>query len=374
MSTLTVSIDRTLAFPNSLPLIDTVLFTNADPAMATLTLSAMEFDNVHFRSDLQVTGSSGTNVIAITNATTLSLASWTFASWTGLDAVLLTGTAGQNHLTGSVEADKIFGLDRQDSLGGGDGNDSLFGGSGGDSLSGDNGSDFLYGGDGADRMFGGADNDYLNGDSGGDILHGGEGDDTLYDPSGDTLSDALYGGAGEDGLYGGGGTDRLYGGGGNDALYTTGPFGALLDGGDGDDFLFGGQGGDTLRGGAGNDLIFTGSSPVNGARIIGGGGADSVYGGTAADVFVYAKAGDSGLGALHDIIGGFVSGQDRLDLSAIAAAQHFIGAALFGHSAGAVRFDGPTHLLQGDVNGDGVADYEILLDQLTALDASDLIL
>ena len=53
MTTLTVDVDRTLAFPNTLPMIDTVRFINSDAGgvpMATLTLAAREFDDVHFRS------------------------------------------------------------------------------------------------------------------------------------------------------------------------------------------------------------------------------------------------------------------------------------------------------------------------------------
>ena len=62
MATLTVGVDRTLAFPNTQPLIDTVRFTNTDAGgvpMATLTLAAKEFDAVHFRSALHLTGFDG---------------------------------------------------------------------------------------------------------------------------------------------------------------------------------------------------------------------------------------------------------------------------------------------------------------------------
>ena len=126
----------------------------------------------------------------------------------------------------------------------------------------------------------------------------------------------LYGGDRTDGFYGGGGADRLFGGGGDDAIYATGALGSLLEGGAGNDFLLGGQGAKT----------------------------------------------------------GYAAGRDQIDLSAIAAGQHFIDGAEFGHVAGEVRFEGATHLLQGDLHGEGAADYEVLLDALPVLTTGDLIL
>ena len=50
----------------------------------------------------------------------------------------------------------------------------------------------------------------------------------------------------------------------------------------------------------------------------------------------------------------------------------YIGGASFGDHAGELRFAGG--LLQGDVNGDGSADFSIRLDGVTRLAALDLIL
>ena len=197
MTTLTVDVDRTLAFPNTLPMIDTVRFINSDAGgvpMATLTLAAKEFDDVHFRSDLHLTGSTAINTIAITAATTLSLARWTFTHWTGLDAVLLTGTAVLRFMPPQRRA-------------------------------------------------------------------------------------------------------------------------------------------------------------------------------------VCWKAGRATISCLAGRAKtGCAAGQDRIDLSAIAVGQHFIDGAEFGHVAGEVRFEGATHLLRGDLHGEGAADYEVVLDALPVLTRGDLIL
>ena len=55
----------------------------------------------------------------------------------------------------------------------------------------------------------------------------------------------------------------------------------------------------------------------------------------------------------------------RIDLSTIDAnthkhgnqAFHFIGSHHFGHNAGELRYS--SHIVQGDVNGDGKADFDI---------------
>lgn len=133
----------------------------------------------------------------------------------------------------------------------------------------------------------------------------------------------------------------------------------------GPNILEGGGGGDLLVGGAGND------------RLIGGGGSDRQYGGPGADTFVLTALSDSriyvhrsdGVKFLPDIIADFVSGEDKLDLSAIDAirgtpendAFTFIGHAAFSNHAGELKGiieNGLVHLV-GDVDGDGGADFQI---------------
>ena len=95
-------------------------------------------------------------------------------------------------------------------------------------------------------------------------------------------------------------------GGGNDQyLGRTAAIAAIVNGGAGLDLLIGGNAADSLDGGAGNDWIQ------------GGGGADTLAGGAGADRFVIAAAGDS-TAAAPDMISGFESGSDKIDLSAVS--------------------------------------------------------
>jgi hypothetical protein len=124
--------------------------------------------------------------------------------------------------------------------------------------------------------------------------------------------------------------------------------------------LFGGMGTDVLTGGAGNDLIY------------GGLRGDTLTGGAGNDVFRYQSVLESN-SVERDGIQDFTLG-DLIDLSRIDAdvltagnqAFNFIGSAAFSHTAGELRFQnfsngGPIWLIQGDVDGDGVSDLEIVL-------------
>jgi Ca2+-binding RTX toxin-like protein len=68
----------------------------------------------------------------------------------------VTGTGGNDALTGGLTADTLGGGAGNDTLSGRAGNDKLYGGAGADRLSGDNGNDALLGGAGADTLTGGA--------------------------------------------------------------------------------------------------------------------------------------------------------------------------------------------------------------------------
>ena len=132
---------------------------------------------------------------------------------------------------------------------------------------------------------------------------------------------------------------------------------------DGNLILFGGGGHDRLAGGGGADLI------------VGGGGADALTGGPGADIFRYDAATDSLAGAT-DLIGDFATGTDKIDLSRIDAdtgvagdqAFAWIGADAFSGAAGELRVfdDNGYQRVEGDTNGDGVADLVILLQTGTA--------
>lgn len=212
-----------------------------------------------------------------------------------------------------------------------------------DSLYGGTGNDRILGYGGSDRLRGGNDNDTLDGGIGHDRLEGGAGNDRLLGVAG---NDTLYGGAGKDGMDGGSGNDRLYGDSGND----------------------------TLKGDTGNDALE------------GGAGADRLLGGSGGDTFVFRLVGHSTVASSgRDRIDDFSrSSGDEISLSAIDAkttvsgnnAFVFIGDDAFHKKAGELRYqhkNGDT-LVLADINGNGKADFAILLDGTFNLKASDFIL
>jgi hypothetical protein len=127
---------------------------------------------------------------------------------------------------------------------------------------------------------------------------------------------------------------------------------------DGDDAIFGKGGRDALHGLDGDDRI-------NGGRgndkIVGGGGQDLLIGGRGHDTFKFNAAIDS-TAAAPDLIVDFRSGRDKIDLRGMALEDgHFIGETHFSATAGELRFDSTQRLLEGDLDGDGVADFAVKL-------------
>ena len=183
--------------------------------------------------------------------------------------------------------------------------------------------------------------------------------------------DTVYGGAGDDSLFGDGASDQLHGGDGDDSL-RGGIAGDTLIGGDGDDRLRGDAAGDRLYGDEGEDVL------------VGGAGRDMLFGGADADSFQFRSVADSAAGAaLRDTILLFQTGVDLIDLTRIDAnviltgnqAFSFIGTAVFGNIAGQLRLAaGANSVLQGDVNGDGLADFELQLNGIATVSVNDLLL
>ncbi len=307
----------------------------------------------------------------------------------------IKGGAGADTLFGDNGNDRIDGGIEGDTLDGGAGNDTLNGGFGGDTIYGRGDDDFIYGGSADDTIYGGANADTLNGGNGFDTIKGGAGADTA---SGGLKDDTIYGNRGTDTLSGNGGDDALYGNAGNDVL--NGNIGDdtiyghddddEIYGGRHDDTLYGGSGDDTIEGGKGSDFIYGNG---NDDTIVGGKGTDHMWGGDGADVFVFGSAGETnssdGTG-FADVIYDFDARGDGdvIDLGDIDArtgiiganrgdqAFTYIGQAIFTGSKGELRIEvtnGST-IIQGDRNGNGNADFEIVLSGQHYLDSSDFIL
>ncbi len=137
-----------------------------------------------------------------------------------------------------------------------------------------------------------------------------------------------------------------------------------------DDEITGNVGADWLRGHRGNDFLLGGDGDD---MLVGGRGRDVMGGEDGNDTFVFNDAKRSRVTtALRDVIMDFASG-DMIDLREIDANTraggdqtfNFIGAAAaFGGTAGELRYrDSGTGgiLLEGDRNGDRVADFQIEL-------------
>ena len=284
----------------------------------------------------------------------------------GSDTVQYTGSAqgvrvslatGQGH-GGSAEGDRLYGVEN---LRGSGLDDTLEGNDLDNVLDGWGGRDTLKGGGGDDHLIGDAGNDLLKGGGGADTLDGGADIDTASysaSPAGVVvlleLDHASGGDAYEDELNS---IENLVGSNYDDHLWGTETAANVLQGGNGNDSLKGFGGADTLNGGAHNDTL------------LGGGGVDMLTGGTGADTFTFTTPEESGYELLvpFDQITDFSAAQvDKIDLSAIDADMTIAGNQAFwfiGNNneftnvAGQLRFN--SGHLQGDLDGDGLADFEI---------------
>jgi Ca2+-binding RTX toxin-like protein len=186
-------------------------------------------------------------------------------------------------------------------------------------------------------------------------------------------NDVLNGSARSDHITGYGGSDILSGSRGND----------IVDGGTGNDVLRGNSGNDQIDGGAGNDTL----AGAQGADwLVGGSGTDRMSGGIGADVFNFKTVADSSsFEAASDTITDFSHiGGDRISLSSIDAntlavgdqSFRFIGTAAFtGHASELrVAYQGGNTVVSGDVDGNGTADFAIILERVTTMQAADFVL
>lgn len=230
-----------------------------------------------------------------------------------------------------------------------------------DTVLGTSSSETLTGDNGVENILARSGNDIVRANGGNDVVRGEGGNDTLYGGAG---NDRIYGDSGNDTIRGEDGLDQLYGSSGNDKIY----------GGNHADKIFGESGLDVLYGDAGNDTI------------TGGSGRDTMYGGTGSDDFVYKFASEAGRGSTRDVIKDFTARLDDIDLRAIDANGSAAGSAAFKFLAaegaaftgvrGQLRWDqqGSRTLIEGDIDGNRVADFQIELTGLTKLTAGDFLL
>ena len=259
-------------------------------------------------------------------------------------AVNLTGTVASQTLVGGDFGDTLNGLGGNDALWGHDGNDTLDGGTGNDTLR------------------GGAGNDTYIIDSLGDVLIDTSGIDTVRSTVSKTLAEGFE-------------NLTLLG---TLKINATGNTSAnILTGNTGGNVLSGGAGVDTLTGGRGRDIMTGGLSTDASVR----------------DVFDFNVASETGKTAsTRDIIKDFRHLVDDIDLRTIDANGSAAGNTAFkflaAHGAAFTGVKGQLHWLQlnragtaadktiieGDINGDRIADFQIELTGLKNLTAGDFFL
>ncbi len=322
----------------------------------------------------------------------------------------LTGDEGDNVLLGLGGNDTLNGLGGADLLDGGAGNDVLTGGAGDDTyIVASSGDQVLEGlNEGLDAvqssvthsLAANVENLTLTGNS---QIHGtGNGLDNAI--TGNAQANTLSGGAGNDLLDGGLGRDSLSGGAGNDTFVVDNSRDRVTEssnsgidhvhssvthtlGSNVENLTLAGTGAISGTGNSLNNTI-TGNSAANTLRgeagkdtLNGEGGRDVLYGGTSADYFIFDAIEDTKVGSARDVIGDFSRSQgDKISLAAIDADgdaangdQSFAFVSSFSGAAGQLRFNSATRVVAGDINGDGLADFEIGLN-VSSLGASDFIL
>ena len=342
----------------------------------------------------------------------------------------LLGLGGTDRLNGGAGNDVLDGGDGNDELYGGDGNDALTGGSGYDLLDGGKGTNTLTGGIGndtyvvsssseklveavnegrdtvkaavsftlganfedlnligsavngtgnalANQMTGNASNNTLDGKAGADIMAGKDGNDTyIVDNSGDKVNEV----AGE-------GLDTVQSsvtftlGLNIESLILTGTSGIAGTGNAQDNTITGNDASNALNGLGGNDTLF---GKGGDDTLIGGLGTDRLVGGAGADKFqfaslLYSTVDEKG----RDTIADFSHAEhDLIDLAGLDANGADAGDGVFKlvtafdgtHGALTVAAQGSQWLVKGDLNGDKVADFAILVTSSTALVAADFVL
>ncbi|HYE45754.1 MAG TPA: Ig-like domain-containing protein [Caulobacter sp.] len=282
---------------------------------------------------------------------------------TDVGSVSVTVNGSYTQVAGTAGADVIFATDAAEEIKGFAGNDRLYG---------RGGSDLIDGGTGADLMGGGTGDDVYLLDDLGDVVseNFGAGTDQVISSVSFTLAVetehlTLVGGSAINGT-GNSLANQLIGNG----------LGNVLTGHQGADIIDGNGGFDTLIGGLQAD------------RLMGGSGADS---------FVYNDQAESSVarGSVDVIYDYNYQENDRIDLTGIDAStraggnQDFsivdsltgtagqltirsYGQMTMSYENGAGAGTSYGYILEGDTNGDSVADFTLLVNTQTALTVSQL--
>ncbi|MFZ5720230.1 MAG: right-handed parallel beta-helix repeat-containing protein [Pseudomonadota bacterium] len=291
------------------------------------------------------------------------------------DLQTVNGTEGADKLTVDAKRDTVINAGGGDDLltSGGVGHNTLIGGAGNDSYRVNSAFDVVVegAGEGTDNVL--ASVDFELGDNVEDLKLVGDAREGI----GNELDNRITGSVGDNDLYGMDGDDVIQSGGGSD--FASGGNGSdRMYGDDGADTLQGNGGSDQLRGDGGDDSISGGSGDD---VVIGGGGADALGGGGGADTFQFGS-GDISMG---EVILDFnrLEG-DKINLQPIDAntlltrnqAFDFIGNGGFTKAAGQLRYEvsGSDAYVMGDVDGDGVADFQLLVKNVTSFSSSDFLL
>jgi Ca2+-binding RTX toxin-like protein len=296
-----------------------------------------------------------------------SLARFTFAIWGANNFIGITGDHNSETIIGSSQADSVAARGGNDRVNGGGGNDFIDGDDGNDVLAGGAGNDVLRGLAGNDTLAGGLGNDRLDGGLGNDTYVFGNSSDVIVDARGvDQITSTI--------------TRSLASFGNIENLILTGSGGINGVGNALGNHITGNVRGNILDGRTGNDVL------------TGGLGADIMTGGAGADDFDFNSVTEIGTGAARDRIIDFAHLADDIDLRTIDAngsaggngAFKFLApkGADFTDTRGELRWfqinaagtASDKTIIEGDVNGDGVADFQIQLTHLKTLTAADFLL